>query len=69
MTFTNENAWDRVIRILLGLALGYAAWTTWPGALAITYTVLAAIALVTGIVGWCPFYAVFGLSTQKKKTA
>jgi hypothetical protein len=26
MTFTNEGTWDRVITILVGFALGYAAW-------------------------------------------
>ena len=69
MTFTNEGLWDRVIRLLIGVALGYAAWIAWPGTVAIAYLVVAAIALATGIVGWCAMYALFGLSTAKKKTA
>jgi len=69
MTFINENAWDRAFRILLGIALGYAAWISWPGALAVTYAVIAAMAIVTGVVGWCPFYAMFHLSTKKKARA
>src|SRR5512147_2578606 len=34
MTF-NEGTWDRVIRILIGLALGYVAWIRWPGTAAL----------------------------------
>ena len=30
MAFMNEGTWDRAIRILAGIALGYAAWMTWP---------------------------------------
>ena len=69
MTFVNKGVWDRVIRILIGVALGYAAWIAWPGTAAIAYLVIAAIALATGIVGWCAAYAVFGISTAKKTAA
>jgi hypothetical protein len=69
MTFTNEGTWDRVIRILVGFALGYAAWVTWPGTISIVSLVIGAIALVTGLAGWCPAYAIFGLSTRKKIAA
>jgi hypothetical protein len=63
----NEAPIDRVIRIVLGIALAavalggavtapllYAAW------------VIAAIALVTGIVGFCPLYALLRVSTKSK---
>jgi hypothetical protein len=69
MTFVNEGIWDRVIRILIGVALGYAAWIAWPGTAAIAYLVIAAISLATGVAGWCAAYAIFGISTAKKKTA
>lgn len=69
MTFTNEGTWDRVLRLLAGIVLGYAAWVIWPGALAIVSLVIAAIALVTGLVGWCAAYALFGFSTTKKVAA
>ena len=61
MTFMNEGTWDRLIRILAGIALGYAAWMTWPaslmsrpGAVSIVFLVIGAIALVTGLVGLVP---------------
>jgi hypothetical protein len=66
MTFTNEGTWDRVFRVLAGILLGYAAWMTWPGTLAIVSLVIAVVALVTGLVGWCAAYALFGFSTRKK---
>ena len=69
MTFINEGTWDRVIRIVLAFALGYAAWVTWPAAISIVTLVIGAIALVTGLVGWCPAYALFGISTRKKVAA
>lgn len=66
MTFTNVGIWDRIIRILAAFALGYAAWVTWPGTTSIVSLVIGTIALVTGLVGWCPVYAVFGISSKKK---
>jgi len=69
MTFVNEAVWDRVIRLFIGIALGYAAWIMWPGTAAIVYVVIGAIALVTGLAGWCPAYALFGCSTKKKTVA
>ena len=65
MTF-NEGRWDRVIRILAAVALAYAAWMTWPENASVMFAVIGAIAFVTGLVGWCPGYALFGFSTKKK---
>ena len=65
MTF-NEGGWDRAIRILAGIALAYATWLTWPGAASVGFGMIGAIAFVTGLVGWCPAYGLFGLSTKKK---
>ena len=62
----NEGRWDRVIRILAGIALAYAAWLTWPGAASLVFMAIGAIAFLTGLVGWCPGYALFGLSTKKR---
>ena len=66
MTFTNESTLDRVIRMLAAFALGYVAWITWPATISIVSLVIGAIALVTGVVGWCAAYALFGFSTRKK---
>lgn len=69
MAFTNEGAWDRVIRILLAVALGYVAWVTWPATISMVSLVIGGIALVTGLVGWCAAYALFGVSTKRKVRA
>ena len=65
---TNENPIDRIIRIVVGIALtvlgplGIAsgAWMWVAG-------VLGTILLLTGIVGFCPLYALLKLSTVKNK--
>jgi hypothetical protein len=73
MAFMNEGTWDRAIRIGAGIALAYAAWTTrpasvmsQPGTVSIVFLVVGATALVTGVVGWCPAYALFDVSTRKR---
>ena len=66
MTFRNEGTLDRVVRIVVGIVLGYLTWVTWPGTLAIIALAIAVMALVTGLVGWCAAYALFGASTKKK---
>lgn len=58
----NEAAWDRGVRIVLGLVLlGLAAWgpkTAWG--------LLGFIPLATGVAGACPLYALAGLSTRAR---
>ena len=69
MTFTNESASDRVIRLLLTIASGYVAWITWPGTVSVVLLVIATIALVTGLVGFCPAYTLLGFSTKRTRIA
>ena len=66
MTFTNESLFDRSLRILAGIAFAVLAWIAWPGAAAMFATVAATVALVTGVAGWCPGYALCGLSTKER---
>jgi hypothetical protein len=67
MMKTNESALDRVIRVVLGVALLVLYFMhVVTGTLGIVFVVLAAIALITGIVGFCPLYALLKLSTNKK---
>ena len=74
MTF-NEGIGDRAIRILVGFALGYGAWVTWPGTAtlltrtgiaSLVYLIVGLEVLVTGLIGWSPLYALFGFSTKGK---
>ncbi len=61
----NEGTSDRIIRIVAGIVLAAAAVV---GAVSAPWLyvvwVVAAILLVTGIVGFCPLYALFGFSTK-----
>jgi hypothetical protein len=64
---TNENRVDRIIRVIVGailLALGLLGVVS--GAWLWIVTILGAILLVTGVVGFCPLYALLKISTAKK---
>ena len=54
----NVGSIDRWVRIVLGLAIGGAGLylESWFG-------LLALIPIGTALVGWCPLYTVFGIST------
>jgi hypothetical protein len=62
----NESPIDRAIRIVIGIGL-LAAGAAGLVAAPIVYvtTLIAVIALVTGIVGFCPLYAILHLSTAR----
>jgi len=57
----NEGALDRVLRIILGLVILSLAFvgpkTAWG--------YLGVIPLLTGLVGFCPLYALLRISTRK----
>jgi hypothetical protein len=62
----NESPTDRIIRIVVGFGLAALAITGAVTAPAL-YLVwaIAAIALVTGIVGFCPLYALIHVGTKR----
>ena len=59
----NVGGIDRIARIVVGLVLvvlaatGTVGWWGW----------LGAMPLATGLLGWCPPYAIFGWNTCKLK--
>lgn len=57
----NEGQTDRLLRIVAGLVLlGLAVtgqYTPW--------TWIGVVPLLTGLIGWCPAYSLFGISTCK----
>lgn len=66
MSFINEAGWDRIVRILLGIALLYLGWTgIVSGVWGSVFKVLGFIPLLTGLIGWCPIYALLKLRTNK----
>jgi len=57
----NEGTIDRVIRVVAGIAIigwGFASHNWW-GA-------VGAVPLLTGLIGWCPLYALLGFNTGCK---
>jgi hypothetical protein len=59
----NVGSIDRTIRILVGLAL---IGLTLAGQIGL-WGWLGVVPLATGLVGWCPPYALLGLSTCKTR--
>jgi hypothetical protein len=55
----NVGGIDRTLRIAIGLALIAAAATSTIG----WWGYLGLVALLTGLIGWCPPYALFGFNT------
>ncbi|OGR75397.1 MAG: hypothetical protein A2X32_12820 [Elusimicrobia bacterium GWC2_64_44] len=62
MLIKNVGKIDRVIRLAAGAALGYFAYTG-SGTAAVIMGVAAAGAIVTGLVGFCGVYKLFGINT------
>jgi hypothetical protein len=66
----NMGLVDRIIRIVLAAVVAVLYFShQLTGTAAIVLGIIAAIFLVTGIVGFCPLYAPFRLSTRKRKAA
>jgi hypothetical protein len=62
----NEANWDRIVRVVLGIVLLYLGLGgVVAGALGVVVDVLGAILLITGVVGFCPLYALLKISTKK----
>lgn len=65
---TNEHTIDRVVRVILGLGLltllGVGPVPGWGLA-----GLVGLVPLLTGAIGSCPLYTLFGISTCSVKTA
>ncbi len=66
MSFVNEAGWDRVLRVVLGGALLYLGWAgVVSGGPGVVLGIVGVILLLTGLVGWCPLYRLFRISTRQ----
>lgn len=66
MKYINEAGWDRILRVLVGillLALGFGGVVA--GTLGLVFKVIGSLLLVTGLVGYCPVYALLKVRTKK----
>ena len=62
----NEAPWDRIIRVILGVVLLYVGFGVMSGTGGIIVGIIGLVPLITGLVGFCPLYSLFHLSTNKK---
>jgi hypothetical protein len=61
----NMGSADRIIRLVIVIAIAVLYFTnTISGTLAIILGIIAIIFLLTVLLGWCPTYLPFGLSTR-----
>lgn len=59
----NEGSLDRLVRIVIGLALVAVALGYMPGVAKNVWGWIGVIPLATGLIGWCPLYTVLGVNT------
>ncbi len=69
MLKTNEGTVDRVLRVVIGVAL--LVWFFYDSSTgALHYAkLLSLVPLLTGLVGTCPIYSLLGVSTCPMKSA
>ncbi|GAP15480.1 hypothetical protein LARV_03269 [Longilinea arvoryzae] len=66
MSYINESNIDRIIRVILGVIMLVLGWANiLPGALGIVFRYLAFLPLLTGLIGFCPAYAILKIRTNK----
>lgn len=60
----NAASWDRALRVVAGVALLALGWAgVVPGWWALAAKLFGLFPLATGLLGWDPFYALFGVRT------
>jgi hypothetical protein len=66
LTEKNESDLDRAVRIVLGVLFFYLFFQNYlEGWLNYIFIVVGLIALVTGLIGHCTLYTLFGFKTNK----
>ena len=72
----NEGTIDRIVRSVVGAALVSVVAFSFEGPIALVEGVIAlalgifgAVTLLTGLIGWCPAYALLGIRTCAAKQA
>jgi hypothetical protein len=66
----NEGTADRAIRVVAGIVLLVLGWgEIVTGTLGTVFKIVGFVPLATGLVGWCPLYAVGKFSTRGKSSS
>jgi predicted RND superfamily exporter protein len=65
---TNEGTLDRIVRVIAGIVI-LALFFVYPDAAWRWWALIGLVPLITGLVGTCPIYSIFGISTCPTKKA
>jgi hypothetical protein len=66
MKSMNEAGWDRIVRVVLGIVLLYLGWMgIVTGGWGTFLKIIGFVPLITGLIGFCPLYAIFKFRTNK----
>ncbi len=62
----NESGVDRIVRVVLGIVLLVLGWGgIVSGGWGLFLKIIGFLPLLTGLVGFCPLYALFKIATKK----
>jgi hypothetical protein len=61
----DEASWDRIARVVLGVALIIGGLVAVRGTGGYIMAAIGLIPLISGLMGWCPIYAIFRTGTKK----
>ena len=61
----NVGGFDRIFRIVAGLVLIALGFFVLSGTWGLVVGIVGLVPLLTGLVGWCPLYLPFKLSTRR----
>ena len=62
----NETMVDRIVRVVFGALLVYVWYAMlMTGIAAIVALIIGIVLMITGLVGWCPLYSLFGIGVRK----
>ena len=66
MKHINQAGWDRIVRVVLGFVLLYLGWAgVVSGGWGTFLKVFGFVPLLTGLIGFCPIYALLNVRTSK----
>jgi len=63
----NESLTDRTIRLFLGIIILFLSYFFAVGFWEILFYVIAIILIIEAFTGYCVFYKLYGISTNKKE--
>lgn len=66
MNWRNEGGADRVVRVIIGLALLAVGLFRLHGAGAVVLDIVGVVVVLTGITGFCALYSLFGIKTCRR---